>query len=64
VNDWASHMLSTEKTLRALNKHLTDRPPAKPFTVDELDTVHGKVLEAMRHLASVATWADKHRERS
>lgn len=64
MNDWASHMLSTEKTLRALNKHLTDRPPAKPFTVDELDAVHTKVLEAMRHLASVATWADKHRERS
>jgi hypothetical protein len=64
VNDWASHMLSTEKTLRALNKDLTDRPPAKPFTVDELDAVHTKVLEAMRHLASVATWADKHRERS
>lgn len=64
MNDWASHMLSTEKTLRALNKDLTDRPPAKPFTVDELDAVHTKVLEAMRHLASVATWADKHRERS
>lgn len=63
MNDWASHMLSTEKTIRALSKHLTDRPPAKPFSVEELDTVHTKVLEAMRHLASVATWVDKNRDR-
>ena len=55
-------MLGAEKTMRALNRELTDRPAAKPFTVEELDAVHTKVLEAMRHLASVATWADKHRD--
>lgn len=56
-------MLATEKTMKALNKELTDRPPAKPFSVEELDDLRGKVLEAMTHLASVATWADKHRDR-
>ena len=56
-------MLATEKTMRALNKELTDRPPAKPFTMEELDAVHTKVLEAMTHLASVATWADRNRDR-
>lgn len=63
MNDWASHMLSTEKALRALNKGLTDRPSAKPVSLQELDDIRGKVIEAMTHLAGVAEWADRNRER-
>lgn len=63
MSDWATHMLSTEKIIKALNKDLTDRPAVKPLTIQELDDVRGKVIEAMTHLASVAVWADKNRER-
>lgn len=63
MNDWASHMLSTEKAIRALSKDLTDHPPARPLTLAELDAVRSKVIEAMTHLASVANWADRHCDR-
>ncbi len=63
MNDWASHMLSTEKAIRALSKELTDRPAAKPLTLRELDDIRGKVIEAMTHLASVANWAEHNRDR-
>lgn len=63
MSDWATHMLSTEKTLRALNKDLTDRPAAKPLTLQELDNIRSKVIEAMTHLAGVATWADRNSDR-
>lgn len=63
MSDWATHMLSTEKIIKALNKDLTDRPAAKPVSLQELDDVRGRVIEAMAHLAGVAEWADRNRDR-
>lgn len=63
MSDWASHMLSAEKLIKSLNKDLTDRPAVKPVSLQELDDIRGKVIEAMTHLAGVAEWADRNRDR-
>ncbi len=63
MSDWATHMLSTEKAIRSLNKDLTDHPAAKPFSLAELDSIRGRVIEAMTHLAGVATWAERNSQR-